>query len=89
MLFNDFDFTGLFGRNKSVNREFQFWELSLQGAVNERFDVKRRIGRIVQQLVDNIHGAFAERIGNDISKLNVRDRQAVLEPVFLTRRKVR
>ncbi|MEB3102921.1 hypothetical protein [Ferviditalea candida] len=64
-------------------------DLDFHGAVNERFEVKRRIVWIVQQPVNDIHGTFAERIRNDISKLNVGNSQAVLKPILLARRKVR
>ena len=79
MSFDHLEFASLFWSDIAVDGVTKFRNLLFQTFVNERFKVKRSICGIFQDLIQYRLSRFAEGVRNNVSQLDIRNRETVLQ----------
>ena len=82
MRFDHLKFTSLFRSDIAVNGIPEFRKFLFQTFVNERFKVKRSICGIFQKFIQYRLSRFAEGVRNNVSQLDIGNRETVLQTIL-------
>ena len=86
MIFDDLEFADLLRSNKAVNGITELRKFFLQTFVNDGLKVKRSICRVFQKLIQKLIqyrlGRFAEGVRDNVSQLDIGNRETILQTIF-------
>ena len=82
MTFDYLKFAGLFRSDVTINSIAKFWDYFLQALIGKRFKVKGSIFRIFLNLIQYSLSRFAERIRDNVSQLDIGNRETVLQSIL-------
>ena len=84
MIFDDPEFAGLPRSDKAVNGITELRKFFLQSFVNKRLKIKRSICGIFQKLIRYRLCRFAEGVRDNVSQLDIGNRETVLQMILST-----